>query len=388
MGKSMIAALWSKIIERLKSYNYRHINFRMLIWLYALLILGLNVIASATRETTYETKQLFGIIVGSCVMLVLLFIDYHFVLKFYWLIYLFNLLLLLAVKFVGENNKGAQRWLNVGPVQLQPSEFAKIFLVLFFAKLMWKYKDKFNKPKILALFIITFVIPLLLVFKQPDLSTSIVIVVSFCVMLYIGGLSYKIIAGVFAVAVPSAVILIYILMQPDQTLLDSYQVDRLLGFFDEDNEVAERINYQQTNSLIAIGSGGVWGKGLNNDREDSVKNGNYISEAQTDFIFTIVGEELGFVGTMTVIILISLISFECFYMGAHAPDLAGRIICCGIGAIIAFQSFVNMSVATKLLPNTGLPLPFVSYGLSSLLSLMIGMGVVMNVGLQHKKLLS
>ena len=383
----MIAAFFTKIKDRLKSYNYKHINVRLIIWLYALLILGLNVIASATKEDSYETKQLFGIIMGTVVILILIFIDYHFILKFYWLIYLFNLLLLLAVKFLGEDAKGAQRWFKIGPIQLQPSEFTKIFLVLFFAKLMWKYKDKFNKPKILALFVITFVIPLFLVLKQPDLSTSIVICVCFCVMMYIGGLSYKIIAGCFAVAVPAAVIMVYLLMQPGQTIMESYQVDRLLGFFDEDNEVAERINYQQTNSLIAIGSGGLWGKGLNNDREDSVKNGNYISEAQTDFIFTIVGEELGFVGTMSVIILIALITFECFYMGAHAPDLAGRIICCGVGSIIAFQAFVNMSVATKLLPNTGLPLPFVSYGLSSLLSLMIGMGVVLNVGLQHKKLL-
>lgn len=383
----MIAAFLTKIKDRLKSYNYKHVNVRLIIWLYALLILGLNVIASATKEDTYETKQLFGIVVGTAVILILIFIDYHFILKFYWLIYLFNLLLLLAVKFLGEDAKGAQRWFKIGPIQLQPSEFTKIFLVLFFAKLMWKYKDKFNKPKILALFVITFVIPLFLVLKQPDLSTSIVICVCFCVMMYIGGLSYKIIAGLFAVAIPAAVIMVYLLLQPGQTIMEQYQVDRLLGFFDEDNEVAERINYQQTNSLIAIGSGGVWGKGLNNDREDSVKNGNYISEAQTDFIFTIVGEELGFVGTMSVIILIALISFECFYMGAHAPDMAGRIICCGIGSIIAFQAFVNMSVATKLLPNTGLPLPFVSYGLSSLLSLMIGMGIVLNVGLQHKKLL-
>jgi rod shape determining protein RodA len=237
------------------------------------------------------------------------------------------------------------------------------------------------------LFVITFAIPLLLVFKQPDLSTSIVLVVSFCVIMYIGGVSYKLIASLFAIAVPAVVILIYLLLQPNQKILDEYQFNRLVGFYDENNEIAERINYQQTNSEMAIGSGGLWGKGLNNDREDSVKNGNYISEAQTDFIFTIVGEELGFVGTMSVICLIALVTFECFYMGAHAPDMAGRIICCGIGGIIGFQSFVNMGVATRLLPNTGLPLPFVSYGLSSLLSLMAGMGVVFNVGLQHKKLL-
>ena len=382
-----MVALLTKIKEKLKSYNYRHINVRLFIWLYALLILGLNVIASATKYEHYEAKQLLGIILGSVAIIVLTLIDYHFILKFYWLIYFLNLALLIGVKFVGENVKGAQRWVNVAGIQIQPSEFTKLFLVLFFAKLMLKYKDKLNTFKILSLFAITFAIPLLLVFKQPDLSTSIVLVISFCVIMYIGGISYKIIAAAFAVAVPAAIVLVYLLLQPNQKILDDYQYNRLVGFYDEDNEVAERINYQQINSEMAIGSGGLWGKGLNNNREDSVKNGNYISEAQTDFIFTIVGEELGFAGTMTVICLIALIVFECFYVGAHAPDMGGRIICCGLGGIIAFQSFVNIGVATRLLPNTGLPLPFVSYGLSSLLSLMAGMGVVFNVGLQHKKLL-
>ena len=382
-----MVALLTKIKEKLKSYNYRHINVRLFIWLYALLILGLNVIASATKYDHFEKKQLLGIVLGSIAIIVLTLIDYHFVLKFYWLIYFFNLALLVGVKFVGENVKGAQRWVNVAGIQIQPSEFTKLFLVLFFAKLMLKYKDKLNTVKILSLFVITFAIPLLLVYKQPDLSTSIVLVISFCVIMYVGGISYKIIAAAFAVAVPAAIVLVYLLLQPNQKILDNYQYNRLVGFYDEDNEIAAKINYQQINSEMAIGSGGLWGKGLNNDREDSVKNGNYISEAQTDFIFTIVGEELGFAGTMSVICLIALITFECFYVGVHAPDMGGRIICCGLGGIIAFQSFVNIGVATRLLPNTGLPLPFVSYGLSSLLSLMAGMGVVFNVGLQHKKLL-
>ena len=382
-----MVAMLTKIKEKLKSYNYKHINVRLFIWLYALLVLGLNVIASATKYDHFEKKQLLGIILGSVAIIILTLIDYHFILKFYWLIYFLNLGLLIGVKIVGENVNGAQRWVTIAGIQIQPSEFTKLFLVLFFAKLMLKYKDKLNTVKILALFVITFAIPLLLVFKQPDLSTSIVLCISFCVIMYIGGLSYKIIGGLFAVAVPAAIILVYLLLQPDQKILDEYQYNRLVGFYDEDNEIAEIINYQQVNSEMAIGSGGLWGKGLNNDREDSVKNGNYIAEAQTDFIFTIVGEELGFVGTMSVIVLIALVTFECFYMGAHAPDMAGRIICCGMGGIIAFQSFVNMGVATRLLPNTGLPLPFVSYGLSSLLSLMVGMGIIFNVGLQHKKLL-
>ena len=136
---------------------------------------------------------------------------------------------------------------------------------------------------------------------------------------------------------------------------------------------------------MAIGSGGLWGKGLNNNTLTSVKNGNYISEPQTDFIFCIVGEELGFVGAAGVIIALALIVFECFYIGIHAPDLSGRIICVGFGSWIAFQSFVNIAVVTHMIPNTGLTLPFVSYGLSSLISLFGGAGVILNISLQHKK---
>ena len=254
-----MVALLTKIKEKLKSYNYRHLNLRLFIWLYALLILGLNVIASATKYDHFEKKQLLGIVLGSIAIIVLTLIDYHFILKFYWLIYFFNLALLVGVKFVGENVKGAQRWVNVAGIQIQPSEFTKLFLVLFFAKLMLKYKDKLNTVKILSLFVITFAIPLLLVYKQPDLSTSIVLVISFCVIMYVGGISYKIIAAAFAVAVPAAIVLVYLLLQPNQKILDNYQYNRLVGFYDEDNEIAAKINYQQINSEMAIGSGGLWG---------------------------------------------------------------------------------------------------------------------------------
>jgi rod shape determining protein RodA len=202
-------------------------------------------------------------------------------------------------------------------------------------------------------------------------------------MIYTAGLSYKIIVSLIAVMIPVAAVLVYLIMQPGQTILSTYQYERIVGFYDETND----LNYQQDNAVLAIGSGGLWGKGLNNDSEDSVKNGDYIPEPQTDFIFAIVGEELGFVGTAGVILLLALICFECVYVGAHAQDMAGKIICIGIASIIAVQTFINIAVVTKMMPNTGLTLPFVSYGLSSLLSLYIGMGFVLNVGLQRRKTL-
>ena len=141
---------------------------------------------------------------------------------------------------------------------------------------------------------------------------------------------------------------------------------------------------QQDNSLIAIGSGQLTGKGLNNTTIASVKNGNFLSQEQTDFIFAVIGEELGFRGVMIVLALYLILIFEIIRLASKAKDLTGRLICVGMAALIAFQSFINIMVATKMMPNTGQPLPFISAGISSLLSIYIGIGLVLNVGLQRK----
>lgn len=370
----------------LKNYRYRNLNFRLLLWVYALTILGINVIHSASSEADYSGKQIIGLILGTIVLIICALIDYKFVLKFYWVIYVVNLLFLLAVPLFGEVHMGAKRWINVG-IQIQPSELTKIFLILFMAKLIMKYKEKINKIPYLLMIVILYCVPVAFILKQPDLSTSIVIMLLFCSIMFISGLQYKIIGAVLALAIPVSAVLLYLVLQPDQKILEPYQYNRIIGFYDKDNEEAARINYQQQNSIMAIGSGGLMGKGLNTENVDSVKNGDYLAEPQTDFIFTIVGEELGFVGGVIVIALLALITFECFWTGAHAPDLGGKIICCGFGSLIALQSFVNIAVVTMLIPNTGLTLPFVSYGLSSLISMYIGIGFVMNVSLQKVKLL-
>jgi len=181
-----------------------------------------------------------------------------------------------------------------------------------------------------------------------------------------------------------AAIFIGIVIQPDQKLIHEYQQKRILAFLNPE-EYASDEAFQQNNSVMAIGSGQLNGKGLDNNTTTSVKNGNFISEPQTDFIFAIVGEELGFIGGCIVIALLLLIVIQCILVGVRAQNLAGKLICCGIGGLIGFQSFINIGVATKLLPNTGVPLPFVSYGLTSLVSLYIGIGFVLNVGLQPKK---
>ena len=203
--------------------------------------------------------------------------------------------------------------------------------------------------------------------------------------MFLSGLNYKIIGGIVAVAIPLMVVLVYLIMQPNQKIIKPYQYNRLVGFYDEDNADAEEWRYQQKNSILAIGSGGLYGKGLNNNTITSVKNGNYLDEAHTDFIFTIVGEELGFVGTVSVVLLMLLTIIECFIIGSRAPDLAGQLVCYGLGSLLGIQSLINMGVVTMLLPNTGLTLPFVSSGVSSLLSLFSCLGIVLNISIQRNR---
>lgn len=366
----------------LKHYKIRNYNFKLLIMVIALAVIGIIAVGSA--EEALQTRQIAGFAVGVCLMIFLSLFDYSVILNFYWAIYILNLILLALVIFMGKEGGGAQRWLELGGLRFQPSEIAKIFIMLFLAKFILNHKEKLNTFKYISLCVLLFAIPAILVAAQPDLSTTIVICLIFATIMFVGGLSYKVIAGVLAVAIPSAIILITLILQPDQQIIKDYQGNRIVAFFNKE-EYANTLGYQQEYSIMAIGSGQLTGKGYKTNQISSVKNANFISEQQTDFIFAVIGEEFGFVGSSIVVILILLISIECFHVARKAKDVAGTIIASGVGALIGFQSFINIGVVTYLLPNTGLPLPFLSYGLTSLISSFIGIGFVLNVGLQCKE---
>lgn len=363
----------------LKRYRVRDYDFKLVFMLIAITIIGILAIGSANAE--YQSKQMIGLIVGVFVMVVLSLFDYHIFLKFYWVIYFLNLCLLIMVKLVGNEVNNAQRWVTIAGIQFQPSETAKVLLILFYAEYIMKHKEHFNSFKNLLFMVALFIPQWILIYKQPDLSTSVMLIIIFCVLLYVGGLSYKIIFGALAIIIPVGIILLSLVLQEDQNIIKGYQQDRIMAWLHPD-EYENTEGYQQTNSKIAIGSGQLFGKGLNNNEIASVKNGNFISEPQTDFIFAIIGEELGFVGGCIVVVLAMMISIECVLAARRSSDIEGTVICTGMAALVGFQSFLNISVATGLMPNTGLPLPFVSYGLTSLLSLYIGMGIVLNVRLQ------
>ncbi len=367
------------MIKMLKKYRVRDYDFKLIIMLIAITVVGILVIGSADRS--YQSKQILGFVMGLFLMVVISLFDYSTFLNFYWIIYIGNLVLLLLVEFFGEKSNNAQRWVSIAGIRFQPSETAKILLILFYAQYIMKHKETISSLKTIISMLVLLAPPLLLIYRQPDLSTTIMIALLFCVLLFMGGLSYKIIFGVLAIAVPLFVIFLTLVLQPDQTLLKDYQQTRILAWLNPD-EYSTSEGYQQENSKMAIGSGELFGKGLNNNEISSVKNGNFISEPQTDFIFAIVGEELGFAGGCLVVGLLFLITLECLMIARKAKDIAGMLIATGMATVIGFQSFMNIGVATGIVPNTGIPLPFVSYGLTSLVSLYIGMGFVLNVRLQ------
>ena len=365
----------------LRQYKLKDYNFKLIALVITLSIIGVLAVGSAKNELF--NRQLAGVIIGITVMIVASFIDYSLILYFYGYLYIINIILLLSVTLFGTKVGGAQRWVNIAGVQFQPSETAKIILILFFAQFIMKYRDSINDLKFIITSVVLLGIPLLLIYTQPDMSTSIMIIVIFCIMLFVGGLSYKIVGGILAVIVPVVSIFFFLVLQPSQNIIRDYQAERILAWLHPEKYPDKA--YQTLNSMTAISSGQLMGKGLNNNEIASVKNANFISEPQTDFIYAVIGEELGFIGACGVILLVLLIVMECINIARISKDLAGSIIACGVAALIGFQSFLNMSVATGLLPNTGIPFPFVSYGLTSLVSLYAGIGVVLNVRLQAKK---
>ena len=367
------------MLQDFREYNWKKIDIYLVLLVAGLSYYGSMFIGSA--QSNLMNRQIQGIILGLAAMLITALIPYNFILKFYWLIYAFCIAILLLVRFFGDSVGTAARWIEYGGFRFQPSEMAKILLILFYAQFIMKHKDNLNTVRVILACIGLIIPPFYLIFDQPDLSTSIMIIVIFAVVMFVGGISYKLVFAAMLVVVPSVIIFINMVLKEGQAILTDYQRNRILAWLQHE-KYAMTEAYQTSNAIMAIGSGQLTGKGLNNNVIASVKNGNFISEAQTDFIFAVVGEEAGFIGCCVILGLLFLIVLECILVARKAKDVAGSVIAGGMAGLIGFQTFINIGVVTGLLPNTGLTLPFVSYGLTSLVSLFAGIGFVINVKLQ------
>lgn len=358
-------------------------------------IIGLITIGSANRINTMDIglnkeflksefmSQVLWFIIGIVVLLVVSFIDYRFIAKFYIPIYVINIILLILVLTpLGTSVRNVKRWI----FGVQPSEFSKIFMIIFLATFIDKHKETINEFKTLALIGISTIIPFLLINKQPSLSASLVLLAILAFELFAGNISSKYIKIILAIFVPLIVILAIDIISGKYLILDfllnDYQLKRIKSIVSFDLNTTDSSLYQTRNSVWAIGSGQLLGKGLFNGTMNQLK---YIPFSENDFIFAVIGEEFGFIGCCVVIGLAFFIISKALLIANKAIDNLGRLIVVGVVGMLMFQIFVNIGVASSLLPNTGMPFPFVSAGGSSMIVNMASIGLVLNVGLTKPK---
>ncbi|MBO4485386.1 MAG: FtsW/RodA/SpoVE family cell cycle protein [Lachnospiraceae bacterium] len=353
-----------------------------------------------TGENQFE-RQLYGLLFGLFVMFVVSLIDYHFIAKMFIPIYIGNFILMMICKYVnyttfpliyGWSHYEARRWIKIGGggkpgrgFEFMPSEISKLVIIIFTATILVKFGERMNRFWNLMLILGLCLLPIYLVFSQPDLSTSIVLVATLAFMLYIGGLSYKIVIPTVVAAIPVSYFLFWYIQQPFQKLLNQYQAPRILSVLHPEDPKYEKYIYQQNQAAAAIESGGMFGKMIIGDT--SKRMTDYVPVVESDFIFCGIAEEFGFFGCIITVFLFMLMTFIGFRVAMNAKDRLGYLIASGISVMLCLQTIVNIGVVTTLLPNTGIPLPFVSSGLSSLLISMATMGVLLNVGLQNKSTL-
>ncbi len=370
-----------------RSYNYKRYDYISIVLLILLFIISYFVIGSATRINSiegtdlYTRKQLFGFIVGCILMVSLSFFDYHLLGKLVIPIYFFNIGLLLFVAFFGKEVNGATRWIALGDrLTIQPSEFAKFFMVIVLAKYFDYFQKNINKVIVWIGAGILTLIPMILIKQQPDLSTALVLLFLLAIMLFVAGIKYRYIFALLGLALVLMIGVLWYIQQPGQKLLSNNQMGRIMAMINPE-EYELSIAFQTQNSVQGIGSGQLFGKGIYNGKLNQY---NYLPESETDFIFSIIGEEFGFIGCSVVLLLLLALMLRILYIAKDSKDLMGRLLCTGFVAILGFQTFINVGVTTNIVPNTGLPLPFISYGLSALWSNMLMLGLVLNVSIQRK----
>ena len=360
----------------------------------ALSIFGIIVIGSARHiyqdGFTEAKRQQMWFIAGLIMLIITSFINHKFIAKLFCFAYILNIGLLVAVLFVGNTMQNADvtRALPIGPILIQPSEFAKIFMIIYMAGFIGRFSDKINNFFVLSFLVLSILIPTVLVQMQPSMSASLVVLTISLIMIYLGGVSYKYVLGLASIVLPLGAIFITDVLRENPLFVNKIPVlrnyhiqSRIIPYIRPDLASVDDLR-QTMQSVSAIGSGQLTGKGLYNG---TVNQLSYLAENHNDFIFAVIGEEFGFIGCVIVIIVMFLLILRCMMIAYRADNLVGKLIASGVGFLFAFQTFVNIGVATNLLPNTGMALPLISYGGSSMLVSMISIGLVINVGMNKQK---
>jgi rod shape determining protein RodA len=360
---------------------WRHVDLVLLMCTAAVSALGALMILSSTRGTdpdvydlSFLRKQLLFLAMGVIGMVLVTLVDYRRLRDFAWLVYAVGLVLLaLVVSPLGTEQRGTQAWFQLGSFQLQPAELAKVTVILAVAALLAGSEVPLQVRRV-GLALLLFGVPTALIMVQPDLGTALVFVAIAMGMLLIAG------ARARHVVVLAAVGVIAVVGVLTSDVLETYQRDRLTGFLDQDGTDLQTEAYNLDQSKAAIASGSTSGKGLFEGTQTRL---GFVPEQHTDFIFTAVGEELGFVGSATVLGLLALMCLRIWRTAQIARDRLGMLICVGVLSMLVFQTFQNVGMTMGIMPITGITLPFMSYGGSSVLASWLAIGLVLNVHMRR-----
>ncbi len=350
----------------------------------ALAVVGIVMVYTATRglliatglsSTYFLKRQAVWVLLGLVGMVAFAALDYRRLEQLAMVVYGGAIVLLVAVLVpgLGKHALGSQRWFSIGPLQIQPSEFAVLAVIMAVATYCARRNEGLAWPDVFRVLILG-AVPIGLVIFQPDLGTAIIMGIVLVVMLAVAGLPTRILVMVLVGAA------LVVLVAIESGLLHRYQVIRITSFLHQDqahlNATQEKYIYNLQQSKNAIGAGGFWGTGIGNGVQTNL---GYVPEQQTDFILTAVGEQLGFVGTTTILLLLGLVAWRILRAAQLARDSFGRLTAAGIFAFMAFSTFQNAGMTMGIMPITGIPLPFISYGGSAVLCFFIGVGITQSI---------
>lgn len=352
-------------------------NFDIWLFLVTLVLIGIGiaVIYSATYEgqakCNYPARQLAWAGVGIVALFIGLAIDYKVLNRFAYLFYFLNAGLLLLVLVSGKVVLGAQRWLHFGAFSFQPSELAKVTVIMVLARFLGDRKEHLNNPRCLIWAFLLVFIPMILVILQPDLGTALVMLPILFVLLYIAGVPRRYLSTLIAAGLVISPFLLF--------LLKDYQKSRLLVFLNP-NVDPLGAGYATNQAKIAIGSGGLFGKGWLSGTQTQLR---FLPENRTDFIFATIGEEFGFIGSLLLLGLYAFIVLRGIQIAQQSKDITGILLASGISLMLVLHVFVNVGMAVGIMPVVGLPLPLISYGGSFMATILLSIGLLMNVRMRR-----
>jgi len=363
----------------MRKRELKNMEWGILVVAIILSIIGIVALFSATQETEYDefSKQIIWLVVSLIAMVIIMFIDYNLLLKASPVLYGLAIMLLIAVLFTKPVN-GATSWFNIGAFSLQPGEFSKVAVILFLTfvitKIQRKGQEEINRPTRLLIILSVLAVPVLLIIKQPDYGTALAFIVAMALMLFASGLDKKYIIGTILLVV-IAVPLLYNFVLPE------HAKTRIDVFLNPESD-PRGSGYNIIQSKLAIGAGGLTGMGLLKGNQTQL---GFLYPKTTDFIYSVIGEEMGFIVAGAIILLFVYLINKSIYVAKTSKDRAGSMIAIGITGIFLFHVLENIGMVMGLLPITGVPLPFVSYGGSSLITNFICIGLLLNISGKRQK---